>query len=171
MKYRLAVPDDLDELEKMAKEAIASFKARSINQWQKGEPSRRGIEEAISHSLVHVLEDGEKAVAMISIVPGPELSYSVIDGAWLNEEPYVAFHRVCVSEERKGQGLAGQLLGEAEQYALIHGFHNVRVDTHPDNHSMQRALEKSGYIFCGGLTLADGSEAGDKRIGYQKILG
>ena len=42
MKYRLAVPEDLDKLEKMAKEAIASFKARNINQWQEGGTEPQG---------------------------------------------------------------------------------------------------------------------------------
>ena len=35
---------------------------------------------------------------MVTVVAGPEADYAVIDGAWLNDEPYFAFHRVCVSE-------------------------------------------------------------------------
>ena len=43
-------------------------------------------------------------------------------------------------------------------------------DTHPDNLSMQKALAKNGYAFCGKITLCSGSEAGDPRFAYQKIL-
>ena len=28
---------------------------------------------------------------MITVVPGPEADYAVIDGAWLNDEPYFCF--------------------------------------------------------------------------------
>lgn len=81
---------------------------------------------------------------MITIVPGPEASYASIDGAWLNQEPYFAFHRVCVEESMKGRGLAARLFSEAEQYVLKTGVLNIRIDTHPDNQAMQRALAKSG---------------------------
>ena len=35
---------------------------------------------------------------------------------------------------------------------------------------MQRALEKSGYLRCGTLRLLGGSEDGDLRVGFQKVL-
>ena len=50
------------------------------------------------------------------------------------------------------------------------GVKNIRIDTHPDNLSMQRALAKNGYTFCGKITLCSGSEAGDPRFAYQKVL-
>ena len=70
----------------------------------------------------------------------------------------------------KGRGLAARLFSESELYALETGIRNIRIDTHPDNTSMQRALDKSGYICCGTLVLTEGSEAGDLRLGYQKTL-
>ena len=53
---------------------------------------------------------------MITVVPGPEADYAVIDGAWLNDEPYFAFHRVCVSEAHKGKGLAASLFSYSETF-------------------------------------------------------
>ena len=104
------------------------------------------------------------------MVSGPELSYADIDGAWLNDQPYCAFHRVCVEESLKGRGIAAQLFSHSEDYARSQGFTNVRIDTHPDNISMQHALAKSGFTYCGRLVLKEGPEAGDPRIGYQKLL-
>ena len=128
------------------------------------------LEDSIIRSQIHVLEDMGQVIGMITIVPGPEASYASIDGAWLNQEPYTAFHRVCVEETMKGRGLAARLFSESELYALETGIRNIRIDTHPDNTSMQRALDKSGYICCGTLVLTEGSEAGDLRLGYQKTL-
>ena len=140
------------------------------NQWQKGEPNRQVLEASILQYQLHVLEDMGQIVGMITIVPGPEVSYASIDGAWLNQEPYYAFHRVCVKDSMKGRGLAARLFSEAEQYVLQSGIRNIRIDTHPDNQAMQRALAKSGYICCGTLVLTEGSEAGDLRVGYQKVI-
>ena len=170
MTYRFATLKDLDRLVAMSDQAKESFKAKNIDQWQKGEPNRQVLEDSIIRSQIHVLEDMGQVIGMITIVPGPEASYASIDGAWLNQEPYYAFHRVCVKDSLKGRGLAARLFSEAEQYVLQSGIRNIRIDTHPDNTSMQRALDKSGYICCGTLVLTEGSEAGDLRLGYQKTL-
>lgn len=83
---------------------------------------------------------------MITVVPGPEADYAVIDGAWLNDEPYFAFHRVCVSEAHKGKGLAASLFSYSEAFAKEKGVRNIRIDTHPDNLSMQKALAKMAIL-------------------------
>ncbi len=41
MIYRLAANEDLDQMMAMVDQAKASFKARGIDQWQKGEPARQ----------------------------------------------------------------------------------------------------------------------------------
>ena len=46
----------------------------------------------------------------------------------------------------------------------------VRVDTHPDNRAMRTALEKAGFVACGELLLDRCEEAGDPRVGYERIL-
>lgn len=153
LNYRTAQTADLPAMMKMVEEAKEGFRARNIDQWQKGEPNEQGLTEGIEKSVVHVLEENGEVLGMITVVPGPEADYAVIDGAWLNDEPYFAFHRVCVSEAHKEKGVR-----------------NIRIDTHPDNLSMQKALAKNGYTFCGKITLCSGSEAGDPRFAYQKIL-
>ena len=50
------------------------------------------------------------------------------------------------------------------------GAGSVRVDTHPDNWAMRTALEKAGFAACGELLLDRCEEAGDPRVGYERIL-
>ncbi len=80
---------------------------------------------------------------MITIVPGPEASYASIDGAWLNQEPYFAFHRVCVkdSPERPGPGCPAVFRGRTVCPPIRHP--QYPIDTHPDNQAMQRAWLKA----------------------------
>lgn len=170
MNYRFATHEDLPALVQMSRQAVANFRARGIKQWQGGEPNKDSLAAGIDRQVIHVLEEDGTVLGMITVVSGPELSYQDIDGAWLNDEPYCAFHRVCVEESLKGRGIAAKLFSCSEEYARTQGFTNVRIDTHPDNLSMQRALAKSGFIRCGGLILKEGAEAGDPRIGYQKLL-
>lgn len=72
MTYRFATLKDLDRLVAMSDQARKSFKARNIDQWQKGEPNRQVLEDSIIRSQIHVLEDMGQVIGMITIVPGPE---------------------------------------------------------------------------------------------------
>ena len=46
----------------------------------------------------------------------------------------------------------------------------IRIDTHRQNASMQRMLEKNGFAYCGIIYLQDGAEAGAERLCFDKLL-
>lgn len=171
MIYRLASREDLKRLTELANQAIAGFRERGIDQWQKGAPNEQELAAGIEHQNIHVIEEDGEVIAMITVVHGPDESYEKLNGTWPNSEPYCAFHRVCVDEARKGQGIAGRLFAYSEEFGRSLGYKNVRIDTHPDNLSMQRALAKNGFVQCGTLILLDGAEAGAMRLGYHKVIG
>ena len=89
LKYRTADLSDLPAMMKMVEEAKEGFRARNIDQWQKGEPNEQGLTEGIKKGVVHVLEENGKVLGMVTVVPGPEADYAAIGGAWLNDEPYL----------------------------------------------------------------------------------
>ena len=50
------------------------------------------------------------------------------------------------------------------------GLPSVRIDTHPGNAPMARALEKAGFVRCGTIILKGGAEDGDLRVAYEKLV-
>jgi len=92
------------------------------------------------------------------MIPGIDPTYVVIEGAWLDDAPYAAVHRVASRGEVKG--LTDQILDWALEQ---HG--NIRIDTHDDNIPMQRALARCGFTPCGRIWIEDGTP----RIAYHKI--
>jgi RimJ/RimL family protein N-acetyltransferase len=56
------------------------------------------------------------------------------------------------------------------EMAQAKGFHSMRIDTHPDNLPMQRALSKAGFVYCGQIILKGGAEDGDLRVAFEKLL-
>lgn len=170
MIYRLAVKEDLNRMTAMVNQAKAAFQARGIDQWQKGEPNETDLAASIEEGRIRVLEEEGRVAAMITLQEGADPSYGQIDGAWLNDRPYVGFHRVCVEEALRGRGLAARLFSLSEDYVRSLGYENIRIDTHPDNLPMQRALAKSGYRLCGSIHLAGGAEDGALRLAFQKVL-
>ena len=83
--------------------------------------------------------------------------YQVIEGAWLNEEPYGVVHRITSDGTVKGAASA----------CLTWAFGqcgNLKIDTHRANVVMQNMLKKNGFQSCGIIHVQDGSE----RLAYQK---
>lgn len=165
--FRPAREDDIDPYLMPAFDAAREYmRSRGIDQWKDGYPRREAVEDDILNGRAYVLETGGKAVAYAALCFGDEPTYADIDGAWKNELPYAAVHRVVVADGYKGMGLAGRLFRELEGVARERGVTELRCDTHADNRAMRRNLEKLGFELCGGIRLANG----DPRIAFQKSI-
>ena len=113
-------------------------------------------------------DDGE-VCGFCAVLFGEDPNYrEITQGSWLNQEPYAAIHRVCVSNRVRGRGTAGFLFRFGEQLCLEKNVHNLKVDTHPENMAMQRAIEKAGFSYCGIIHLLAPAEHGAPRRAYQK---
>ena len=170
MIFRKAIYNDIDALEDIVNRAIRNFKNDGINQWQNGYPNREILLKDIDDGTLQVLEIDGTAAGLLNLVEGPDPSYKVIEGAWMNDLPYTAFHTVSIHSDLRGNGYAGILFKEAESLSRSMGYRTVRIDTHEDNIAMQHALAKAGYQYCGIIHLVGGIENGAPRLGYQKMI-
>lgn len=172
MEFITARPEHLEDMWRITLAAKAQLKALGLDQWQKGYPSRAVWEQDfLNETGVLAVEEG-KVLAACAYLTTHDPSYTTIDGAWLTGDirAYGSLHRVCVADDAKGRGVVGQLFAHAFQVAKATGLPSVRIDTHPGNRPMARALEKAGFIRCGTIILKGGAEDGDLRVAYEKIL-
>lgn len=128
-------------------------------QWGDTFPPEDLIREDIRRGLSYVCVLDGRVQGVFAMIPGEDPTYQVIQGAWLNDRPYCAVHRVASRGEVKG--VATQIL----EWALDQ-CGNVRIDTHDDNLPMQRVLEKNGFAKCGRIWIEDGTP----RVAYQRTL-
>lgn len=172
MKFILAELKYIEEMCRITQEAKEQLKRLGLDQWQKGYPSREIWLEDIENKMTWLAmdDDGEKVLGAFAYQVTPDVSYGEIDGAWLTDGPYASMHRVCVSDDSKGRGVAGAMFAHGFSMAKEQGFVSARIDTHPGNLPMQKALKKAGFVFCGRIILKGGSEAGDERLAYEKVL-
>ena len=98
-----------------------------------------------------------RIVAYFALLPSPEPTYDVIDGAWLTDGPYGVIHRMASYPEVHG------IFSTIIDYALSRYSH-LRIDTHRDNRIMQHLIEKHGFTYCGIIWLEDGTE----RLAYER---
>ncbi|MGL5694237.1 MAG: GNAT family N-acetyltransferase, partial [Peptostreptococcaceae bacterium] len=138
-----------------------------IDQWQNGYPNNQSIESDIEKSESYVLEKHDEIIATAAISFNGESTYDEIhEGKWISNDPYAVIHRVAVSEDKKGNGVAGELFNKLEEICTKNNVYSIKIDTHRENKSMQRFLEKHGYKYCGVIYLLDKNE----RVAFEKNL-
>jgi acetyltransferase, GNAT family len=93
-------------------------------------------------------------LAVFSFVPGPDETYTKIEGAWHSDADYHVIHRVAAV---RGRGVGRAVFEFAAEHADY-----LRCDTHEDNVPMRRALDSFGFRECGTITVGNGTE----RIAY-----
>lgn len=167
MVFRKTTEKDIDNVMKIIKKSQAYFKSQGIDQWQNNYPNPEVIQNDINNNHSYVLLKDDEIVATTAISFDGESTYEEIhDGKWLSKNDYVVIHRVAVDDNYKGLGIGSNIIREVEKLCLEKDIKSIKVDTHEENKSMQRLLEKCGFKYCGIIYLEDGG----KRIAFEKIL-
>lgn len=149
--------DDIMDIYAAARQFMRD--AGNPDQWGDSFPPEELVREDIRLGRSCVcLRDG-RIQGVFAFLPGEDPTYRVIDGAWLDNRPYCAVHRVASRGETPG--VAGEILAWCLEQCP-----SIRIDTHEKNRPMQRALEKAGFIPCGVIVCDDGTP----RIAFHKSL-
>lgn len=176
LTYRSATISDIDVIDEMVAFSKAQFKQAGINQWQQGYPARSDWERDVEREQAYVIEHPAHGVLGVqAVIGGADPSYAEIQGGWItpNDEQadtYIALHRVCVSDKARGMGICGLMFKAAEIKGRAEGVTSIRLDTHPENYSMQRVCDKADFQYCGIIHLKGGLEDGAKRIAFEKRI-
>ena len=158
MNIRKANPEDLSaimDIYHIAQDFM--IKNGNPTQWGHEYPSEDLIIKDIDDGLCHLICDGKKIHGVFALFEGVEPTYEYIeDGKWLNDEDYVTVHRIASDGEAHG------IFRSAIDYCKSISD-NIRIDTHRDNLTMQKLIERNGFEKCGTVYVRDGSS----RIAYQ----
>ncbi|MGV1042603.1 GNAT family N-acetyltransferase [Clostridium perfringens] len=167
MEFRQAKISDLDQIVEIIELSKKYLKETKVDQWQDGYPAKEDLRKDIESGNSYVLTNKDEIVATTVISLEGESTYNLIfNGEWITNEDYIVMHRVAVHDKYKGKGIFKELIKEAESLALNKGISSIKIDTHRDNISMQRAVVKNDFKRCGIIYLGDGSE----RIAFEKVL-
>ena len=127
----------------------------------------QGVEPTYLHIYECEFKDGAP-VPLLATEPLNNVSTLLRPGRWLDDTlPYATIHRLAGA--RGSHGIARACFAWAREHGRNQSInaqpYTLRVDTHADNHIMQRCIQKAGFTYCGIIYLADGAP----RLAYQKI--
>lgn len=167
MKFRNAEINEVSEIMGIIKEAQNYFKSKGIDQWQNNYPGPGIIIDDIIKGNSYVLLEDNRIIAIAAVFFAEERTYrKIYNGQWLSNKEYAVIHRLAVTNKYKRNGAANFIFKKAEDMCQKKGVSSIRVDTHHDNITMQKLIEKNDFKYCGIIFLEDGS----KRLAYEKLI-
>jgi len=164
-QFRKATETDIPQIWEILQGAIARRKADGSKQWQDGYPNPDVIKKDIEKGAGYVLTEKDTITGYTAILINDEPAYADIEGKWLTNGDFVVFHRVAISAQHLGKGLAKKMFAFIEEFALSHEIYSVKADTNFDNPAMMNIFEKCGYVLCGEVYFR-----GAARKAYEKVL-
>jgi len=128
-------------------------------QWGDSYPAPELLEEDIrlGRLFVDTADDHICGVFMFAVGADPTYAY-IENGNWLDNSPYGVIHRVAAD------GTVPGVLKRCAAFCRERCPH-LRIDTHEDNHVMQKCIAKEGFTRCGTIYVEDGSP----RIAYERL--
>ena len=160
MEVRKARPEELDAIMRIYR-CAQDFMIRSGNptQWAHSYPTEQMVRDDIARGACRVLLDEDRICGVFALFDGVEPNYlQIVEGAWLNDAPYLTIHRVA------GDGTVHGVFRCVAEYCKGLG-RDLRIDTHEKNIPMQRQILKNGFVRCGIIHVLDGDLS--PRIAYQ----
>jgi ribosomal protein S18 acetylase RimI-like enzyme len=164
--------NDLAEIMTVIGQAREFLRGLGIDQWQNGYPESSVFKEDIRRGDCHLAIDNGIVAGLFVLSCKPEKSYGHIEGgSWLtSDEPYAVLHRMAVSSQTRGKGVAGAMMLHALELSTSAKMKSLRADTHRGNVPMQHLLEKNGFIRCGVIDLGSHYPGDSLRLAYERVL-
>jgi len=163
--FRKASLSDINPIWNILQQAIIRRKNDGSNQWQDGYPNLEVVQKDIEKEAGYVLTEGETIVGYIAVLINDEPEYAKLKGEWLTNDDFVLFHRVAISENYLGKGLAKMMINCIEDFAIENNIKSIKADTNFDNDAMLNIFEKLGYKYCGQVHFR-----GNPRRAFEKVL-
>lgn len=149
MNIRKASISDLNRMLEIYSIAREYMKANgNANQWGDSYPNESIIKKDIENKISYVLEENGQVFACFAFIKGYEKNYEL---EFISDSEYGIIHRVA-SDGRKN-GIVSQIISFIKREVDI-----LRIDTHEDNKTMQKAIERLGFKRLGIIYLDDGSQ-------------
>ena len=148
MNIRLANTSDTNRIFEIYEYARAYMKAHgNPNQWGDNRPEKSLTKDDIKNQRCYVMEDEGHIFACFVFTIGFEKEY---EAKFPSNDKYGVIHRVASDGSKRG--IVEQIVDFAKGKVNL-----LRIDTHEDNETMQRAIERQNFKRLGIIYLEDGS--------------
>ncbi|WP_353949071.1 GNAT family N-acetyltransferase [Sporolactobacillus sp. Y61] len=153
---RKAHINEIQAIMSIIRHVVRDMQSRRIDQWDNTYPDKEVIMNDQAAGTLYVYEDDSCLKGVIVLNEDQPEEYRVVDWTFRSGKQLV-IHRLCVSPQYQGQGIATQLMGFAEEYGRRAGYDSIRLDTFTKNSFACHLYEKLGYKKTGRVQFRKGN--------------
>lgn len=121
-------------------------------QWDDTYPNPAVFEKDISLNQLWLADLAGDIAGIAAITTDQDAEYAQV--GWDLNETAIVTHRLAVSPDHQGKGIAVALMEQAEKVAVNRHITVLRVDTNSRNEATQKLFPKLGYTYAGEIDLA-----------------
>lgn len=145
---RIATIEDLDQVDKIYKNAIQVMDSNEINQWDNIYPNKEILKEDILKGEMFLGVMDNKIACAFVLNSDYDEEYN--NGNWkYRNESFSIVHRLCVNSAFRNQGIGTQSMMLIEKMLRKDGKESIRLDAFSLNPFALRLYEKIGYVRVG----------------------
>lgn len=136
---------DLDRVMDIKDGAVDVMKKDGNNQWDKDYPSRERFKADISNGDLYVYDKQEHIVGMICLTSNEDEEYKKIP--WKIKGKHLIIHRMAVSKDCQGEGIAKSLIDYAIELAKQKEVAIIKCDTYSLNPRAKQLFKTMGFSY------------------------
>lgn len=136
----------------LVKAVVPLMNAAGNWQWDDTYPNPAVFEKDISLNQLWLAELAGAIAGIAAITTDQDAEYAQV--GWDLHETAIVTHRLAVSPDHQGKGIALALMEQAEKVAINRHISVLRVDTNSRNEATQKLFPKLGYSYAGEIDLA-----------------
>ncbi len=152
MNLRLANISDIPSILELVAQVVPIMNASGNLQWDTNYPNAAVFRKDIELMKLWVAEIDREIAGVSAITTDQDPEYAEV--GWDLSQTAIVTHRLAVSPNYQGRGVAVALLKKAEEEALRRGIKFLRIDTNSMNKATQSLFPKMGYVFAGEIGLS-----------------
>lgn len=135
-------------------------------QWDSTYPNPVVFEKDIALNQLWLADIDGDIAGVAAITTDQEPEYAAV--GWDINEVAIVTHRLAVSVNHQGKGIAAALLQQADEVARSRGINKLRIDTNTQNQATQKLFPKLGYTYVGEIGL--GFRPNLRFYCYEKVI-
>ena len=143
---------DLDSIFSVINDCKESMRLSGHQQWPDHHPSREVVAMGVQSGAHFVAVDGEEILGGMLLNNSQDEQYKQVEWRVNEGSPFIV-HRLAISPNHQGRGVAKKLMVFAEEFAKSHGSTAIRLDTYAGNGVSNRFYENLGYLKVGTIKM------------------
>lgn len=150
----LGKPEELDAILELTRSCGKHMRENGIDQWDENYPDRGSLERDIANKTLFAYRKGGDILGIVVLNETQDPEYAEMNWSTSEFNRNLVVHRLAVSPDQQGKGIARKIMDFAEEWALENNFDAIRLDTFSQNPRNQRFYKKRGYSEVGSVFLS-----------------